>query len=226
MINYIKFALDMSTKKKIIIATIIALPVILLFSMWFVNKLQNEKHYAEDLAVRFDDAMKASYRMLAVTNSALYRKVEFLEQNATEAFKYYPSEYIKAFQYLNEEGVFTNDRLYIRDYMFSLPCYAGWTLRNGSGKLREKESRAVRQIEYARQTLNNPYDMEYVELVECLHDVKKALSESSIELAKYQIECGDFYEWRNFDDLKYRKIFQRYESRKNWPFTFLNRKKY
>lgn len=70
--------------KKIIIG-IIALSIVILFMMWFVNKQQNESQYAADLAVRFDETMKASYQMLAITTTALYIRADMWEQNATEA---------------------------------------------------------------------------------------------------------------------------------------------
>ena len=216
----------MCTKKKIIIGTIIALPVIVLFSMWFVNKLQNEKQYAEDLAVQYDETMKVTYRMLTVTTSALYRKAEILEQNATKAYKNYPFDYLEAFKYLNEQSFKTNNgACIIQDieyYYWSRVSLAVGILQCG-GNLRKKESQAVLKIEFAYQDLYNPYDMNYAELIDCLHNVKKSLSESLAELAKYQANSVGFDDWRFIDDWKYRDIFQRYESRKNWPFTFLNR---
>lgn len=63
--------------KKKIIAGVIILPIVVLFAMWFVNKQQNERQYAEDLAVRFDETMKASYPMLTITTTAYTEELTF-----------------------------------------------------------------------------------------------------------------------------------------------------
>lgn len=217
----------MGMKKKII-AGVIILPIVVLFAMWFVNKQQNERQYAEDLAVRFDETMKASYPMLTITTTALHRRADIWEQNATEAYKNYSREYKEAFQYLNSQSFNTYQGAYImRDievYRFFLSSVAFNYLYHG-GDLREKESQAFNKILYAYQNPTDPLEMEYEELIESLHKVKDALSESTAELAKYKTGCGEYDDWRHVNPTKYQHIHERYNSKKNWPFTFLNSKK-
>jgi len=214
--------------KKKIIAGVIILPFVVLFAMWFVNKQQNERQYAEDLAVRFDETMKASYPMLAITTTALYRRADIWEQNATEAYKNYPREYKEALQYLNSQTFNTYQGAYIiRDikvYSFFLSS-VGFNYLLYGGDLRKKESQAFGKILYAYQNPKDPLEMEYEELIESLHKVKDALSESIAELAKYKASCGEYDDWRNVNPMKYQHIHERYNSKKNWPFTFLNSKK-
>ena len=214
--------------KKKIIAGVIILPIVVLFAMWFVNKQQNERQYAEDLAVRFDETMKASYPMLTITTTALHRRADIWEQNATEAYKNYSREYKEAFQYLNSQSFNTYQGAYImRDievYRFFLSSVAFNYLYHG-GDLREKESQAFGKILYAYQNPKDPLEMEYEELIESLHKVKDALSESTAELAKYKTGCGEYDDWRHVNPTKYQHIHERYNSKKNWPFTFLNSKK-
>ena len=214
--------------KKKIIAGVIILPFVVLFAMWFVNKQQNERQYAEDLAVRFDETMKASYPMLAITTTALYRRADIWEQNATEAYKNYPREYKEALQYLNGQTFNTYQGAYIiRDikvYSFFLSS-VGFNYLLYGGDLRKKESQAFGKILYAYQNPKDPLEMEYEELIESLHKVKDALSESTAELAKYKTGCGEYDDWRHVNPTKYQHIHERYSSRKNWPFTFLNSKK-
>jgi hypothetical protein len=217
----------MGMKKKII-AGVIILPFVVLFAMWFVNKQQNERQYAEDLAVRFDETMKASYPMLAITTTALYRRADIWEQNATEAYKNYPREYKEALQYLNGQTFNTYQGAYIiRDikvYSFFLSS-VGFNYLLYGGDLRKKESQAFGKILYAYQNPKDPLEMEYEELIESLHKVKDALSESIAELVKYKASCGEYDDWRNVNPMKYQHIHERYNSKKNWPFTFLNSKK-
>lgn len=214
--------------KKKIIAGVIILPIVVLFTMWFVNKQQNERQYAEDLAVRFDETMKASYPMLAITTTALYRRADIWEQNATEAYKNYPREYKEAFQYLNGQSFNTYQGAYImRDievYHFFLSS-VGFNYLYYGGDLRKKESQAFGKILYAYQNPKDPLEMEYEELIESIHKVKDALSESTAELAKYKAGCGEYNDWRNVNPMNYQHIHKRYNSKKNWPFTFLNSKK-
>ena len=214
--------------KKKIIAGVIILPFVVLFAMWFVNKQQNERQYAEDLAVRFDETMKASYPMLAITTTALYRRADIWEQNATEAYKNYPREYKEALQYLNGQTFNTYQGAYIiRDikvYSFFLSS-VGFNYLLYGGDLRKKESQAFGKILYAYQNPKDPLEMEYEELIESLHKVKDALSESTAELAKYKTGCGEYDDWRHVNPTKYQHIHERYNSKKNWPFTFLNSKK-
>ena len=145
--------------KKKIIAGVIILPIVVLFAMWFVNKQQNERQYAEELAVRFDETMKASYPMLAITTTALYRRADIWEQNATEAYKNYSREYKEAFQYLNGQTFNTYQGAYIiRDikvYSFFLSS-VGFNYLLYGGDLRKKESQAFGKILYAYQNPKDP----------------------------------------------------------------------
>ena len=214
-------------KKKKIIAIVIILPIVVLFLMWFVNKQQNERQYAEDLAVRFDETMKASCPMLAITTTALYRRAEMWEQNATEAYKNYPHEYKEAFQYLNSQSsrTYQASRFFIdiETYKFFLSSASFDHLYHG-GDLRKKESEAFCKILYAYQTPTDPLEIEYEELIAKLHKAKEALSESIEVLSKYKAGCGELNDWRHVSPMKYNYIFERYKSKKNWPFTFLNSK--
>lgn len=217
----------MKINKKNILTTSVILPFIVLFLMWFTNKQQNDRQYAEDLAVRFDETMRASYPMLAVTTTALYRRADMWEQNATEAYENYPHEYKEAFKYLNSQSFNTyQGQFIIRDievYHFFLSSVGFDYLYHG-GDLRKKESQAFAKILYAYQNPHDPLEMEYEELIDMLHEVKEALSESIKGLGKYKAECGDYDDWQNVDPMKYRHIHERYNSQKNWPFTFLNGK--
>lgn len=215
-------------KKKIIIPIVIILPIVVLFLMWFVNKQQNERQYAEDLAVRFDDAMNASYKMLVLANEAYYQRADIWEHNATEAYKYYSREYQEAFAEMNRQAFNTYKGLSITraisTYEFFLSSAACSFLYKG-GDLRENEMRAFGQILYAKQNPRDPLEMEYEELIETLHKVKNALSESMVALSKYKETSGNIDDWRNVSPMKYQYIHERYRSKKNWPFTFLNSKK-
>lgn len=213
--------------KKGYIIGLILLPVIVLFTMWYVNKQLNEKQYAEDLAARFDDAMNASYPMLAVTNAAIYWRADMWEKNATDAYKYYPRDYQEAFQQMNiqtfntERGIaVTRD---ILNYNFFIGSGAYGVLERG-GDLRKEEVKAFRKLFYAYKHPDNPLEMEYEELINEIHEAKKALSESSEMLSKYKNESSNIDSWRYFEPIKYKDIHKRYNSRKNWPFNFIMNK--
>lgn len=191
--------------KKIIIG-IIALSIVILFMMWFVNKQQNESQYAADLAVRFDETMKASYQMLAITTTALYRRADMWEQNATEAYRNYPHEYKEAFQYLNIQAsrTYQNSRalMDIETYRFFLTSASFDHLYHG-GDMREKECQAFCKILFAYQNPRDPLEMEYEDLISTIHEAKEALSESIEVLSKYKADCGELNDWRHVSPMKY-----------------------
>ena len=106
--------------KRIRVLFIILLPILVLFLMWSVNKYQNEKQLAEDLAERFDTTMKCSYQMLLVTLTALYNIAEVYEINAQKAYNYSPTDYKEVFRQLNIDYL-NNESGNLKPSFFSIP---------------------------------------------------------------------------------------------------------
>ena len=207
--------------KRIRVLFIILLPILVLFLMWSVNKYQNEKQLAEDLAKRFDTTMKCSYQMLLVTLTALYNIAEVYEINAQKAYNYSPTDYKEVFRQLNidylnnESGKINTEKLYMY-YCFRSSLAYGHLIHGG--KYREEEVKAFNKIEYVYQELEFQPNMEYEELILNLHRTKILLNESLETIKKYKNNDYNYNSWR-FPETSSKDIFGRYHSRENWPFN-------
>lgn len=214
------------TKIYIIIVVVVT---ITLFTMWVINRHNNEKMYQEGIAEMFDESMESSYPLLINSAMAFYTRASLFEYNAKEANMYARDieEFQEIFAQLNRPYSNSPDgqqvNYWIMQYEWFIPSIPYGRLSSGSD-LRDKESRAFRKIEYARQSLNNWSEYEPDSLIHICQDVKVALSEAMRDIEKYRKPYQDINAWRNIGHEKSITLHQKYYSRKNWPFTFLNKK--
>jgi len=216
----------MKNKTRIVIAFVLFAAFLILFLMWFINKQQNEKQYNEDLANRFDQGMLISAPLLSNVADAMILNIQQLEKNATIAnhLGQY-NDFHDSFIELNQQSLGTPESRFISSYqaqfrMFITSRTYGF-LAHG-GKLREKESQAFMQLVYEISEFIDE-DWDYDSLMIVLGQRKEKVLEAQKMISAYP-NTGDIDAWRfpEFDD---HQIFTRYYSRKNWPFTFLNKKR-
>ena len=201
---------------------------IVLFIIWHINNVQNEKQLNNDLASRFDQTMTESYPFVRNLSEALLLREQMFQDNATfvyrnlgyldeNNFRYLNTQYLNNTQqgqflyyWISQEGTFISSLTY------------GF-LQNG-GELRKEESNAVVTINHLIRKPEDISEIEYDSLMIIIDKRKLLIHESINKLSRYS-NNGDVNAWRypTYDD---RNIFKRYYSRKNWPFTFLNKKSY
>ena len=221
---------DMKKIKRPYLICIIAVLAIIagVIAIWSINNYQNEKWYKEEYAKIFDESMEASYPLLANSANALYMKASVFERNAIEANRYARNtdEFKEIFTQLNRQFSNTNDgqqlSYWLMQYDWFIPSLPCGRIFNGS-ELRIKESRAVMRIEYSRQSLKKWEDFEPDSLIRECQDIKVILNEAIRDLDKYRSFNQDVNAWRNIGPEDCLNLYDKYKSRKNWPFTFLNK---
>lgn len=215
-----------SKSTKIILALVLTVAVAL-FTMWAVNKHQNEKMYEEGIAKLFDESMEASYPLLKNTCQMFYMRAILYEKNAKIALSctFSDEEFKEAFIYLNRldfqssdyEIILKGEVLYY-NYLSSVPydrLFAG-------SELREKESNAFRKIEIARQSLNNCVDIAPDSIIRMCNNVKEMVYSAFRDVERYSKPYQDINAWRDIKPDDMIELQRKHEARKNWPFTFLN----
>lgn len=209
-----------------VLLAILSLIVIVIFSMWLVNKYNNEKMYEEGIAQIFDESMEASYPLLAQAANVYYDRYKQLEMNAKQANEM--SRNIKEFQEefvrLNRKSSILQSKKFDDDYSLFITSLAGGRLYNGS-KLRKKASQAFLKIEWSRNALKNWDEMEPDSIVKICHKVQVALSTAILDLDEYRKPSQDINAWRYIGPEDSYELHQKYYARKNWPFTIFKSKK-
>lgn len=209
-----------------------------LFLIWEINREQNKKILAEANAIYFDECMEASYPVLTNVALALYYQAGIYENNAKEAKRYCYNydTFVEKFtelnnQYLNHTDIGTFIFIWNEQYE---QLWVSWTstyLVAGS-ELREQESKAIVKIEGSRQRLRKLEDLNSRSditpdsiITECL-EIKVAVSEAKRDIEKYRLPYQNADAWRKeVKPQKSKVLYEKYEARKNWPFTFLNKTK-
>lgn len=216
----------MNTHTKIIIITLTVATTSLLV-MWGVNKYKNEKMYEEGIAQLFDESMTASYPLLITSANTLFMQASLFENIAYEAQKYSANqgEFQDVFTQINNQFINTPDgrQLYVNlmQYESFIPSVAYGQLSVGS-KLRDKESRAFRKIEYARQSLRNWETFKPDSLIAMTRDVRTSLSEAMRDIDRYRNPYQDADAWRNINANKSCRLHEQYNANRNWPFSLIN----
>ena len=216
-------------KRPYIIGIFVVLVVIaILFVLWGINNYQNEKWYKEEYAKIFDESMEAFYPLIVNSANSLYLKASVFEHNAMEANRYARNkdDFDEIFTQLNRQFSNTQEGqqmgYWLLQYDWFIPSLPCGRIFNGS-ELRDKESRAVRKIEYSRRTLNKWDDFEPDSLIKECQDIKVILNEAVRDLDRYRTLNKEINAWRNIGPENSMELYNKYKSRKNWPFTFLNK---
>lgn len=205
---------------------VVMIVAISLFLMWAINRHNNEEMLNEGIAEMFDESMEASYPLLINSANAFYYRASKYEYNAQEAIRYAKNldEFQEVFTQLNRQSSNSlesqQEGYWSMQYEWFIPSIPYGRLCYGS-ELRDKESRAFRKIEYARQSLRNWSNYEPDSLIHVCQDVKVALSEAMRDLEKYRRPYQDINAWRNIGPENSTALYERYNAQKNWPFTFL-----
>lgn len=213
-------------KTRYIIIAIVLIVAISLLSMWAINNRNNERQYNEDIAIRFDESMVASYPLLTNVSNALYIRTNMLENNAKAAQSINPYDYEETFRQLNVQFGSTENGRFMSYWLmayrqFMVSATYGYLERGG--KLRENESRAFRKLLYAYYNPEDPLEMEYDSLISECNKVKVMIAESMRDLAKYHKPETAIDAWTKIDPMKYSHMHKRYQEQKNWPFNFFNK---
>ncbi len=202
---------------------IITIVSTILFVLWSINNYQNEKQLNEDLAVRFDESMEATYPFLLKVSDALYMRTNMLENNATVAINTPYDDYKETFRQLNSQYMDTENGHFMINWIMAFDAFYSSAVcgyLEGGGELRKKESKAFRKLLYAKENPSGALEMEYDSLIAECNKVKVALAESMRDLAKYNKPGTPLDASKDIDPSNYSYIFKRYYQRKNWPFNF------
>lgn len=208
--------------------TIILIVIIVTsFSLWGINKYQNEKWYEEEYAKIFDESMTASYPLLMNVANAFAVQATFLRENAIYAQRHSHNkeEFAEIFTQINRQRNNTQEddwrSYWTTQYSHFRTSIPYGRLSNGS-KLRETESRAFSKIEYTQHVFFNWYEYDPDSLIVAYQNIKILLNEAIRDLDKYRHSNQDVNAWRNIGPEDSYILYEKYTSRKNWPFLFLN----
>lgn len=218
----------MSKKSKQIIA-VVSVMLILLIGVWAINNYINEKRLNEDKAELFDESLYASYAYLIDTNNSLFTLLNIYEEVALTAKEDTQQDFqesVKKFFF----AALDNNPLYLKAYMkvddnsLFLSTAVSNYLSDG-GKLREKESDAYKHFAAVWAELSSEIRFEdYESLMNRINLFRGVLAESLPNMkTQLQSYSNDKDAWCRIKPMDKLYIWQRYNERKNWPFTFLNK---
>ena len=223
--------MEYSTKRKgiIIISCVAATAIVGVTVLWVINKYRNEKFLDEGEAILFDECMYASYPLIANYSNVLYEQASIFEYNAQQASAM--SRDLDEFQenlinlnrpYINSRrywfAVSMEYRMFITSVPYSYLCI--------NPKLRKKESAAFGKTIYSENTLKKWDEMEPDSLIHACQEIKVCLSEALRDLDRYRKPNQEITAWREISPNQGRDLYKKYNERKNWPFSFLNKKQY
>lgn len=203
---------------------IIVLIGIVLFSLWKINNYQNEKMFEEGMAEIFDESLIASYPLIIKHASILQNRVKQFEVNAKEASMRSSNinEFQEMFVFLNRKYNNSNNDYWEREYTLFNVSIPGNRVHNGT-KLRKKASQAIDRIEWSNYALRKWEELDPDSFINLCHKIQVELSIAIRDLDDYRKPYQDINAWRNIGPENSYELHQKYYSRKNWPFTFLNK---
>lgn len=221
-------------KKYRIITILSMLTAVLLFAIWSINNYINENIFNEDKAALYDESINASYRFLSNIQDCLLVLIDAYEEAIYKANDKNPYDLKENFEdcYFN---ILSNNTKVSQAWRtiefngaFRMSAVSGY-LEDG-GKLREKESIAYRkylsiwyELTSFHKSVFNDFD-KYEDIRDRLALLKAILIESLPNMINKNTPVSDdYYAWQKIDPINKLYIWQRYNERKNWPFTFLNK---
>lgn len=203
-----------------------AMIVVIVGTLWAVNKYINDKEFNEALAEDYDEKMMDAYPFVKTLADATYVQASMLENNALAAnnvcsqqdYHDVLSALISQF-YQTQQGRWVG--LTLSQYDLFVSSYIYGIIGNTSIESRKSEVKAVWGLYYAYKNLKYPMEISCDSLLKVCDVSKKTIIENVGVLKKYERTDVALDSWRFPDTGKSMEIHRKYNERRNWPIQFL-----